>query len=52
MVLLTAGGFLTYQVLEFRTTITSNLKSVADILRHSREMTHRCSPKVTHSISN
>jgi diguanylate cyclase (GGDEF)-like protein/PAS domain S-box-containing protein len=32
MVLLTAGGFLTYQVLEFRTTITSNLKSVADIL--------------------
>jgi hypothetical protein len=25
---------------------------ILNLLRHSREMTHRCSPKVTHSISN
>jgi diguanylate cyclase (GGDEF)-like protein/PAS domain S-box-containing protein len=31
-VLLTAGGYLTYELLQFRTTLTSNLKSVADIL--------------------
>jgi diguanylate cyclase (GGDEF)-like protein/PAS domain S-box-containing protein len=30
--MLTVAGFLTYQSLQFRTTITSNLKSVADIL--------------------
>ena len=30
-VLLTAGGFLTYELLQFRATLTSKLKSVADI---------------------
>jgi diguanylate cyclase (GGDEF)-like protein/PAS domain S-box-containing protein len=32
MVLLTVAGFLTYQVLQFRATVSSNLKSVGDIL--------------------
>jgi len=31
-VLLTASGFLTYELLQFRSTLDSNLKSVADIL--------------------